>query len=47
MFGELCPGVVAELVAFIGNCSEKPGDNFFTSMEDDIATLIKEMAAEE
>jgi len=47
MFGELCPGVVAELVSFIGGCPEKPGENFFTAMEDDIATLIKEMAAEE
>ena len=47
MFGELSPGVIAELACFIGNCPEKPSENFFTAMEDDIATLIKEMAAEE
>jgi hypothetical protein len=47
MFGELCPGVIAELVNFVSSSSEKPQDSFYAAMEEDIINLIKEMAAEE
>ena len=47
MFGELCPGVIAELVNFVSSSAEKPQDSFYAAMEEDIINLIKEMAAEE
>jgi len=47
MFGELCPAVIAELVSVIQESPDKPDEGFFTSMEEDISNLIKEMAAEE
>ena len=47
MFGELCPAVIAELVSFISDSPERPPDSFFTSMEEDITNLIKDMAAED
>jgi len=47
MFGDLCPAVVAELVSYISESSERPSDSFFNSMEEDISNLLKEMAVED
>jgi len=32
MFGELSPAVIAELVHMINECSERPTENFFSSI---------------
>jgi hypothetical protein len=47
MFGDLCHTVIAELVSYILDSPEGPADSFYTAMEEDLANLIKEMAAEE
>lgn len=47
MFGELCPAVIAELVSFIEDSPETPEENFYSTLEEDVTNLIKEMAAEE
>jgi cytochrome b involved in lipid metabolism len=47
MFGDLCAAVIAELVNFIEESPESPDDSFYKALEEDVANLIKEMAAEE